>query len=147
MHQPWCFKWKSSISFKNKMSFHCRDVRVQILIWYQTFLLFTKPHFQTFSALLHWKAHLFRHFRLFQTFSHRHSHTPSLTLLSVQSYNGFAQIKFSFLFTFSQSLYEMKPRSSSSWVHCLEFQCLMNYRWCNTSFSCFFFLSTQNKDE
>ena len=25
-----------------------RDVRVQILIWMQTFLLFTKPHFQTF---------------------------------------------------------------------------------------------------
>ena len=29
----------------------CRDVRVQILIWFQTFLLFTKPHFQTFNAL------------------------------------------------------------------------------------------------
>ena len=26
-----------------------RDVRVQILIWFQTFLLFTKPHFQTFD--------------------------------------------------------------------------------------------------
>ena len=29
----------------------CRDVRVQILIWFQTFLLFTKPHFQTLNAL------------------------------------------------------------------------------------------------
>ena len=28
-----------------------RDVRVQIVIWFQTFLLFTKPHFQTFNAL------------------------------------------------------------------------------------------------
>ena len=54
----------------------CRDVRVQILIWFKTFLLFTKPHFQTFNAVrMHWKAHLFRHFRLFQTFSHRRSHT------------------------------------------------------------------------
>ena len=26
---------------------------------------------------MHWKAHLFRHFRLFQTFSLRHSHTPA----------------------------------------------------------------------
>ena len=46
-----------------------RDVRVQILIWFQTFLLFTKPHFQTFNAVwMHWKAHLYRYFRLFQTF-------------------------------------------------------------------------------
>ena len=29
----------------------CRDVRVQILIWFQTFLLFTKSKFQTFNAL------------------------------------------------------------------------------------------------
>ena len=29
----------------------CRDVRVQILSWFQTFLLFTNPHFQTFNAL------------------------------------------------------------------------------------------------
>ena len=28
-----------------------RDVRVQILIWFQTFLLFTKLHFQTSNAL------------------------------------------------------------------------------------------------
>ena len=42
-----------------------RDVRVQILIWFQTFLLFTNP---IFRLLMHWKAHLFRHFRLFQTF-------------------------------------------------------------------------------
>ena len=27
---------------------------------------------------MHWKVHLFRHFRLFQTFSHRRSHTPVL---------------------------------------------------------------------
>ena len=40
-------------------------VRVQILISFQTFLLFPKPHFQT---LMHWKAHLFRHIRLFLTF-------------------------------------------------------------------------------
>ena len=54
-----------------------RDVRVQMLTWFQTFLLFTKPHFQTLNAVwMHWKAHLFKHFILFQTFSHRCSHIP-----------------------------------------------------------------------
>ena len=48
-------------------------MRVQILIWFQTFLLFTKPHFR---LLLLWKASLFRNFRLFQTFPHICSHTP-----------------------------------------------------------------------
>ena len=53
-----------------------KDVRVQILIWFQTFLLFTKPHFHTFNAVwMHWKAHLFRHFWLFQIFSQVLSHT------------------------------------------------------------------------
>ena len=28
---------------------------------------------------MHWKVHLFRHFRLFQTFSHRCSHTPVIS--------------------------------------------------------------------
>ena len=50
--------------------FFIRDMRLQILIWFQkffqTFLLFTKPHFKTFNAAwMHWNAHLFRHFRLF----------------------------------------------------------------------------------
>ena len=27
---------------------------------------------------MHWKAHLFRHYRLFQTISHRCSHTPNV---------------------------------------------------------------------
>ena len=40
-----------------------RDVRVQI-------------HKQ--FAWMHWKAHLFGHFRLFQTFSHGHSHVTPL---------------------------------------------------------------------
>ena len=36
-----------------------------------------KPHFQTFDVIwMHWKAHLFRHFRLYQTFSHKCSNTP-----------------------------------------------------------------------
>ena len=30
-----------------------------------------------FRLLMHWKAHLFRHFRLIQTLSHRCSHTPA----------------------------------------------------------------------
>ena len=42
--------------------------RIQISIWFQTSLLFTKP-----------KAHLFRHFRLFQTFSDFFSQTLSCT--------------------------------------------------------------------
>ena len=51
-------------------SMYYRDMRVQSLI--TDFLLFTKPNFQTFNAVgMHWKAHLFRHFILFQTFSHR----------------------------------------------------------------------------
>ena len=55
--------------------FIARDVRVQVLIWFQTFLLFTNPHFRFLCIE---KVHLFRHFRLFQTFSHRRSHTPVL---------------------------------------------------------------------
>ena len=57
---------------------YTRDVRVQILIWFQTFLLFTKPHFLIFWLLMHWKAHLVaRHATwgisdfAFQTFSYR----------------------------------------------------------------------------
>ena len=62
-----------------------RDVRVQILIWFQTFFALHKPHFQTFNAVwMHWKAHVFRYFRLFQTFSHTHRcfHTPVLSKTS-----------------------------------------------------------------
>ena len=45
-----------------------RDVRVRILIWFQTFFLFTKPHFQTFNAVwMHWKAHV--SFQAFQIIS------------------------------------------------------------------------------
>ena len=44
-----------------------RDVRVEILIWFQTFLLCTIPNFQTCNVVwMHWKAHLLRHFKLFQ---------------------------------------------------------------------------------
>ena len=47
------------------------------LIWFQTCLHFTKPHFQTLIPVwMHWKAHLFRHFRIFQSFSHKCFHTP-----------------------------------------------------------------------
>ena len=67
-----------------------RDVRVQILIWFQTFLLFIKP---IIRLLMHWKAHLFRHLRLFQTYSHRHSHTPVLC----QCYAFFLNISFPLL--------------------------------------------------
>ena len=49
-----------------------RDVRVQILIWFQPFLLFTEPNFQTLKG-----TSFFRHFKLFQTFSDRRSHTPA----------------------------------------------------------------------
>ena len=51
-------------------------MRVQILIVISDFfLLFTKPHFQTFNAL---KKHIFSgHFRLFQTFSDFFSQTLS----------------------------------------------------------------------
>ena len=38
----------STLQFKNVT---CWDVRVQILIRFQTFLLFTKPYFQTFNAV------------------------------------------------------------------------------------------------
>ena len=57
-------------------------VRVQILIWFQTFALHKAPFWnQTFNAVwMPWKLFekqscLFRHFRLFQTFTRR-SHTP-----------------------------------------------------------------------
>ena len=55
-----------------------RNMRVQKLIWFQIFfLLFTKPHFETSNAIwMQWKVHLFMHYRLSQTFSHRRSHTP-----------------------------------------------------------------------
>ena len=68
----------------------CRDVRVLILIWFQTFLLFTKPHFQTFNAL---KSTSFQAFQIIADFltdaltpvlgrhhtcthTHTHTHTP-----------------------------------------------------------------------
>ena len=43
-----------------------RDVRVHILIWFQTFCSSQNP---IFRPLMHRKAHLFKNFRLFQTFS------------------------------------------------------------------------------
>ena len=51
-----------------------QDVRVQILIWSKTFLLFTNPIFRLLMhcktrLLMHCKTRLFRHFRLFQTLS------------------------------------------------------------------------------
>ena len=64
-----------------------RDVRVQILIWFQTFLLFTKPHFQTFNAL----KSTYMYFQAFQIISdffrlsHRHSHIPANTSNSINS--------------------------------------------------------------
>ena len=54
-------------------------MRVQSFLWFQTFLLFTKPHFQTFNALKSTSFQVFQiisHF--FQTFSHRCSHTPAV---------------------------------------------------------------------
>ena len=54
-----------------------RHVRVQNLIWFQTFLLFTKTPFWDFECI---EKHIFSgisdNFRLFQTFSHSGSHTP-----------------------------------------------------------------------
>ena len=44
---------------------HLRDVRVEILIWFQTYLLFTKPHFQTFNAL---KSTTFQAFQIISDF-------------------------------------------------------------------------------
>ena len=68
------FLW-NFLSFRGLCLVLHMDVRVQILIWFQTCLLFTKPHFQTSSAL---KSTSFSgisdHFRLVQTFSHRCSH-------------------------------------------------------------------------
>ena len=61
----WCF-WSSII----RVIQGCESSDFNLI---QTFLLFTKPNFQSFNAL---KTHLFRHFRLFQTFSYRRSHTP-----------------------------------------------------------------------
>ena len=51
-----------------------RDVRVQILIWFQTFLLFTKPHFQTFNSL---KSTSFQAFQIISDFSDFSSQTLS----------------------------------------------------------------------
>ena len=50
-------------SVKHNASF--RDVKVQILIWFQTFSLFTKPHFQTFNAL---KSTSFQAFQVISDF-------------------------------------------------------------------------------
>ena len=48
--------------------------RFRFVIWFQTFLLFTKPHFQTFNAL---KSTSFQAFQTFSDFSHsRRSRTP-----------------------------------------------------------------------
>ena len=70
VNREWFFDALSS----NSTDTNNRDVRVQILIWFQTFLLFAKSHFQTFNAL---KTHLCRHFILFQTFSNFFSYTLS----------------------------------------------------------------------
>ena len=42
------------------------------------FRLFFSSQNPIFRIWMHWIAHLFRHFRLFETFSHRRSHTPVL---------------------------------------------------------------------
>ena len=64
-HMHWslhCHKLKSLNMFKQIF----RDVRVQILIWFQTFLLFTiEPHFQTFNAL---KITSFQAFQIISNF-------------------------------------------------------------------------------
>ena len=49
------------------------------------FRLFCSSQNPIFRLLMHWKAHFFRHFRLFQTFSHKCSHTPVLTTGSSHS--------------------------------------------------------------
>ena len=41
---------QSDVILASTLTWHM-DVRVQILIWFQTFLLFKKPNFQTFIAL------------------------------------------------------------------------------------------------
>ena len=61
-------------------SFHVlviRDVRVQILIWFQTFLLFTKPHFQTFNTVwMHLKSTSFQAFQIISDFLSQMLFTP-----------------------------------------------------------------------
>ena len=74
-----------------------RDVRVQILIWFQTFLLFAKPHFQTFDAL---KSTSSQAFQIISDFFFSDALTPLYTLNSsthickvVQSFCGLTEIK------------------------------------------------------
>ena len=64
---------------------HLRDVRVQILIWFQTFLPFTKPHFRLLMQFECIEKHIFSgisdYFRLLfsQTLSRpRHLHLQRL---------------------------------------------------------------------
>ena len=68
--QPWTLKLWDNFKFTADLVNLgiVRDVRFQILIWFQTFfLLFTKPHFQTYNAL---KKHIFSdYFRLFLTYA------------------------------------------------------------------------------
>ena len=54
--------------------------KLQILIWFQTFLLFTSPIFRLY---MHWKAHLFKHFRLFQIFFLTDALTPLIQVLNI----------------------------------------------------------------
>ena len=69
---------------------HTRDVRVQIFIWFQTFLLFTKPLFQTFNALKSTSIQAFQNISDFfsQTLSHPW-HTEVHTYMYMYMYNSF----------------------------------------------------------
>ena len=65
---------------------------------------------------MHWKAHLFWHFRLFQTFSHRGSHTPALWMLHMLTVQVKAFISAQILQFVKQPLYA----TTLSWAQ-LEF--------------------------
>ena len=65
------WNWPALYQNDLQLSFNYRDVKVQILIWFQTFLLFTKPHYQTFNALKSTS------FQAFQTFSDFFSQMPA----------------------------------------------------------------------
>ena len=62
-------------------------MRVQILIWFQTFLLFTKPHFQAYDALKStFLSGISDYFGHFHTFSHTpDSVRPSFTIFPTRS--------------------------------------------------------------
>ena len=90
--------------------------------FYSDFRLVCSSQNPIFRLLMHWKAHLFRHFRLFQTFSHRCSHTLAWEKDTIYMFHRL-YIQQSFILFFANELWNS---SSITWKASIVSVCVEN---------------------